>query len=73
MAVKDVYDKLSAISNSLGAKAGKGNRESDSYFQGLLPLAVNNGTVQVKQIDGNGVFTFKTTDAKSLETYSTTI
>lgn len=72
-AVGDAHDKLQEIANKLGVKAGKGNRESDGYFQGLLPLAANNGTLQIKQIDGNGVFTFKTTDTNFLETYSTVV
>ncbi|MBF7091003.1 hypothetical protein IUY40_05575, partial [Flavobacterium sp. ALJ2] len=72
-AVSDAHDKLQEIANKLGVKVGKGNRESDEYFQGVLPLATNNGTLQIKQIDGNGVFTFKTTDTNFLEAYSTVV
>lgn len=72
-AINGAHEKIKEIADRLGIKAGKGNRESDGYFQGLLPLAVNNGTVQIKQIDGNGVFNFKTTDTNFLETYSTIV
>jgi polyhydroxyalkanoate synthesis regulator phasin len=71
--INDTTKKLIDKANALDARAGKGKRESDGYFQGLLPLAVNDGAVQVKQIEGNGTFTFKITDNKGLETYSTVI
>jgi hypothetical protein len=71
--MSDAQKNLKDIADKYGAKAGKGSRESDSYFQGLLPLVVNDGTIQVKQIDGKGSFTFKTTDESNLKTYSTII
>ena len=57
----------------MGIKAGKGNRESDGYFQGLLPLAGNNEVIQIKNFDTNAFIKFTKSDTNFLETYSTII
>ncbi|WP_343706147.1 fibronectin type III domain-containing protein [Flavobacterium sp.] len=70
---KDVHDKLQEIASKLNIKTGSGSRETDGYFQGLLPLANSSGTIQLKQVDGNGFVKIDSEDTNFLKTYSATI